>query len=221
MTWHEKHGLAVHLGDWFDRNGPAVPNYILRYFLGTPGTAPFGGRHFETFVGMGDPDRFEATDILAAAALSVTIPSGSALRVLRDDADEFNAVLKRLPRIELWKAERSIFEPDGDALKLFHLLDGLDGIGTTKATKLMAAKRPYLVPVQDAYIEEELMEPGGKFWLPIYDQLADPSLRDFIGGLTAGAPQSVSLLRRIDVAVWMHVNDRKVAERTARKAKRS
>lgn len=209
MNKDDKHGLKVHLGDWFEANHHLIPNYIKRYFVGDAGVGPFAGRHFETFSAMGRPDRFEATDLLAVQALSVTVPSGSALSLLRDEAEEFNSELKNLPTGEFWDEDRSLFEPDGAAIKLFRLLDGLPEVGTTKATKLMAAKRPKLIPVQDSFIEEELMLPQGRFWLPMYDQLADGSLRNFIGELTADAPENVSLLRRIDVSVWMHVNSRK------------
>lgn len=210
-------GLAVYLGEWFETNRASVPRYIERYFHGVgKKPKPFDGRHFETFAGMGDPDRFEPTDILAAGALSVTIPSGSALRLLRDEAEKFNSSLGDMPHGEFWEAKREVFESEGPAVKLFRILDALPGVGTTKATKLMAAKRPHLVPVQDTFIEEELMEPGGRFWLPMYDQLSDSALREFIGELTAGAPDEVSLLRRIDVSVWMHVKDRKKAERAAK-----
>lgn len=116
--------------------------------------------------------------------------------------------------------ERAIFEPGGAAIELYGLLDDLPGVGPTKATKLMAAKRPQLIPIQDAFVEEELMLPKGRFWLPMYDQLADESLRDFIRDLTKTAPARISLLRRIDVAVWMHVNDRKKAERAQLKGLR-
>jgi len=213
MSGEQKHGLAVDLRDWFERNCDAVPRYIERYFKG------FGGRHFETFLGMGQADRFGPTDFLAVQALEVTVPSGSALRILKDDGEKFTAGLRDLPRCEIWQAERKVFEPEGAAVKLFRLLDDLPGVGTTKATKLMAAKRPHLIPVQDAFIDEELVEPGGKFWLPMYDQLADASLRDFIGKMTSGAPVGVSLLRRIDVSIWMHVKERKKAERASKKVR--
>lgn len=211
MGGDSKHGLKVDLGDWFETNRDVVPQYIKRYFFGVPGAGPYAGRHFETLSQMGNPHRFEATDLLAVQALSVTVPSGSALSLLIDQAEEFNAELKNLPGCDIWEAERSIFETEGAATKLFRLLDRLPEVGTTKATKLMASKRPNLVPIQDTFVEEELMEPRGRFWLPIYDQLADASLRKFIHELTAAAPEGVSLLRRIDVSVWMLVNERKKA----------
>jgi hypothetical protein len=208
----EKYGLAVSLREWFERDPERVRNDIQRYFFGIPGEGPFDGRHFESFIAMGDPACFGPVDLLAIQALQVSIPSGSALRLL-GCAAEFNAALNDLPSGQLWETERAVFEPGGAVIKLFKLLDELPHVGTTKATKLMAAKRPHLIPIQDAFVQEALVLPKGRFWLPMYDQLADASLRKFIGDATKGAPDGVSLLRRIDVAVWMHVNDRKKAER--------
>ena len=215
---NEKHGLGVSLREWFEENRDAVPVYIERYFRGVgKNLKPYGGRHFETFIQMSDPDRFGSMDFLAIQALEVSIPSGSALQILEAEVDKYNDLLNGLPHEPIWDVERAVFEPGGAAIKLFDHLDDLPGVGITKATKLMAAKRPRLIPIQDAFVQEELVLPKGRFWLPMYDQLADEPLREFIGGLTNGAPEGVSLLRCIDVAVWMHVNDRKKADRAKQK----
>ena len=216
--YNEKHGLGVSLREWFDENRDAVPVYIERYFRGVgKNPKPYGGRHFEAFIQMSDPDRFGPMDFLAIQALEVSIPSGSALQILKAEVDKYNDLLNGLPHEPIWEAERAVFEPGGAAIELFDHLDDLPGVGITKATKLMAAKRPRLIPIQDAFVQEELVLPKGRFWLPMYDQLADGPLREFIGGLTKGAPDGVSLLRCIDVAVWMHVNDRKKADRAKQK----
>jgi hypothetical protein len=215
---YEKHGLGVSLHDWFEENRDAVPLYMKRYFYGVgDDPKPYGGRHFEAFIEMSDPDRFGPVDFLAIQALEVSVPSGSTLQVLGAAADKCKALLNDLPRGPIWKAKRSVFEPGGAAIELYRLLDDLPGVGATKATKLMAAKRPHLIPIQDAFVEEELILPRGRFWLPMYDQLADASLRDLIGEVTKAAPENISLLRRVDVAVWMHVSDRKKAERARQK----
>jgi len=218
---YEKHGLAVSLWDWFETNREAVPGYLRRYFHGVGDKPkPFAGRLFEEFARKGPEDRFAPTDVFAAQALSVTIPTEAVKKLLYDDAEMFNTALRALPAGDFRKVERSVFGRGGAAVELFKLLDALPGVGTTKATKLMAAKRPDLIPIQDAFVQEELMVPDGKFWLPMHDQLADESLRDFIDLVTKGAPAEVSLLRRIDVAVWMHVNDRKNEARRRAKGKR-
>ena len=101
----------------------------------------------------------------------MSIPSGSALQVHRAAVDKYNDLLMGLPCAPIWEAERAVFEPGGGAIKLFNVLDDLPDVGIAKATKLMAAKRPHLIPIQDACVQEELVLPKGRFWLPMYDQL--------------------------------------------------
>ena len=101
----------------------------------------------------------------------MSIPSGSALQVHRAAVDKYNDLLMGLPCAPIWEAERAVFEPGGGAIKLFNVLDDLPDVGIAKATKLMAAKRPHLIPIQDAFVQEELVLPKGRFWLPMYDQL--------------------------------------------------
>jgi hypothetical protein len=72
------------------------------------------------------------------------------------------------------------------------------------AGKLLAAKRPLLIPILDSHVERVLKPPKGRFWVTMYDQLADESQRQRITRACMSAPQGVALLRCIDVALWMH-----------------
>ena len=72
------------------------------------------------------------------------------------------------------------------------------------ATKLMASKRPRLMPVIDSVVTAVLKPPGGRFWVPMRNQLADAERRRKIAKVVSCAPDNVTLLRRIDVAVWMY-----------------
>jgi hypothetical protein len=68
----------------------------------------------------------------------------------------------------------------------------------------MAAKRPRLIPVYDNEVKPVLKPPRGRFWVMMYDQLSDEGGRQKIAKVCFAAPADVSLLRRIDVALWMH-----------------
>ena len=68
----------------------------------------------------------------------------------------------------------------------------------------MAAKRPRLIPVFDNEVKRALNPPSGRFWVTMYDQLCDEGRRQKIAAVCCTAPAEVSLLRRIDVALWMH-----------------
>jgi hypothetical protein len=60
------------------------------------------------------------------------------------------------------------------------------------------------MPVIDSLVTAVLQPPGGWFWVPMRNQLADPGRRKKIASVVSCAPDNVTLLRRIDVAVWMH-----------------
>jgi hypothetical protein len=71
------------------------------------------------------------------------------------------------------------------------------------AGKLMAAKRPRLIPILDNKVKDFIQPPDGLFWVKLHDELSDESRRSAITDACRSAPPQVSLLRRIDVALWM------------------
>ena len=194
--------FAIDLGDWCQEHAEQIRADLGTYFTG------FNGRHFERFSAMGsaDPNRFAATDVLAVEALSVTVPPNSAAKLIDTEAEEFSALLREIPTDkDLWEVETSDLDEHSDASKLYYRLKGLHGVGPVTASKLMASKRPRLMPVIDTLVSELLQPPGGRFWLPMRNQLADPERRKKIADVVSCAPDGVTMLRRIDVAVWMYV----------------
>jgi hypothetical protein len=200
--------FAFDLGDWFSAHAAEVEKNLHRYFDGRDDDL-FTGRWFETFAAMGDPLRFESSDVLAVETLSVAVPTESASRLLATEADRFNEVLAMIPQSEdLWKLPRSVIEPDSPAAQLHTMLKKLYDVGYVTAGKLLAAKRPQLIPILDSQVERVLKPVKGRFWVTMYDQLADKSRRQNIVRACASAPEGVALLRRIDVALWMHATQR-------------
>jgi hypothetical protein len=61
-----------------------------------------------------------------------------------------------------------------------------------------------VIPILDEEVKRPLKPPKGTFWLTMPDQLADEGHRQKVADACANAPQDVSLLRRIDVALWMY-----------------
>lgn len=194
--------FAVDLGDWCHEHAEQIKRDFDRYFQS------FNGRHFERFSAMGsaDPYRFVATDILAVEALSVGVPPNSTAKLIDTEAEEFGAMLRDIPPDkDLWEVKPSDLDKNSPASKLYYRLTALRGVGPVTATKLMASKRPRLMPVIDTLVSKLLQPPAGRFWLPMHNQLADPERRKKIADVVSCAPDNVTLLRRIDVAVWMHV----------------
>jgi hypothetical protein len=125
--------------------------------------------------------------------------------MLTDDADRFNSLLTKIPSDRaLWEVDRPNIESGSAADQLHGELLTLKKVGWVTAGKLMAAKRPRLVPILDKEVKGLLKPPRGRFWVTMYDELSDSARRRIIAEATASAPADVSLLRRIDVALWMH-----------------
>jgi hypothetical protein len=202
-------GFDLDLGEWFSDKKTQVRRNVDKYFGGKAGDQ-FSGRWFEKFAAMGDPNRFEPSDVLAVEALSVEVRTESAAKLLVTEADRFNSLLERIPTdVDLWDLPRSVIEPGSAAHDLHAGLDDLRKVGWVTAGKLMAAKRPRLIPILDKEVMGLLKPPKGKFWITMHDQLVNDSRRQAIAEVCDCAPDGVSLLRRVDVALWMHATQKK------------
>lgn len=137
------HGLAAKLRQYVA--SPAAATDLQTYY---GPDSRYDGRRYDE-LGDGDPDRFTAEDIVAVSALSVQIPMAYSWRLLRDDADDLNELLRQIPaRLGLWDAGDGVVGPDSPADRLWHRLKsfgqdgGDDGEAWVTAGKLLARKRP-------------------------------------------------------------------------------
>lgn len=203
------YGFAIGIGEWFEENRKTVGKDLAKYFGGNP-NEEFTGRWFEKFAAMGDPNCFGPSDVLAIEALSVELPTESAAKLLILEADQFNGWLEQVPADkDLWEVDRSVVGLGSAADHLHKALVDLDGVGWVTAGKLVAAKRPRLIPILDKEVKKILQPPKQEFWVTMHDQLSDEKRRSLIAEVCNNAPDNVSLLRRIDVALWMHVKTRR------------
>ncbi|OBF46889.1 DUF6308 family protein [Mycolicibacterium monacense] len=195
--------FKIDLARWFEDNSAEVERNLRRYFDGQPGDE-FRGRWFDHFAAMGDPNRFEATDIVAVEALSVEVPTEAAAKLLISDSELFNRLLREIPReVDLWTVGRLPITVGSPADDLHAALKTLPKVGWVTAGKLLAAKRPRLIPILDDRITAMLEPAEGLFWVSMLDELKDAERREVIEKVCRSAPAHVSLLRRIDVALWM------------------
>ena len=88
-------GFAFDLAEWFTKHAEQVNRDLGRYFGGKPGDQ-FTGRWFDDFAAVGDPNRFEASDIIAVEALNVEVPSEAASSLLLTDSERFNSLLREI-----------------------------------------------------------------------------------------------------------------------------
>jgi Family of unknown function (DUF6308) len=194
--------FGIDLADWFATNAEQVDSHLTRYFGGSKDK--FTGRWFEEFAAIGDPNRFEASDVLAVEALSVEVPPEAASILLITESERFNSLLRQIPRDQdLWEVSRLTVNVGGPADDLHIALRTLPRVDWVTAGKLMAAKRPRLIPILDNKVKDFIQPPDGLFWVKLHDELSDESRRSAITDACRSAPPQVGLLRRIDVALWM------------------
>jgi hypothetical protein len=149
-----------------------------------------------------DPFRITADDVLAVAALGVVIPANEAAELVYGNTAAVSEALKRIPlSVTLWNASDDVIGAGSAAWDAWELLER-PYVGRTSKSKLLAVKRPALLPVWDTKIDAYL---GGyaEWWLPLRDALRDDALRAAAAAATSTAPRHVTLLRRMDVALWM------------------
>jgi Family of unknown function (DUF6308) len=63
----------------------------------------------------------------------------------------------------------------------------LPGVDWVTAGKLLAAKRPRLIPILDNRVNDLLKPPEGLFWVSLRDELSDESCRAAIAQAGKGA----------------------------------
>ena len=197
---------------WFfkeERRGAAV-SALQEYFNS------YTGSWFERFVDRDRPNEITERDILAVSTLSVDVPAGTSIWLRDEGKDRVSQLLTKVP------ADQAIWDPDADLTRdgpmsqLWGLLrvekwpsGGKTGMGTTKISKLLATKRPNLIPIYDSLLEKGLF--GGKkpadYWVPwrdLYTSREGDLIRKVAAEIQieAGIDVSVPVLRIIDIVIW-------------------
>lgn len=181
---------------------------LVEQFFDTDG--PFAATTFDTLPD-NDRDRFTTTDLLAVTLLDVALPPPSVRSLLKTDADKFSDLLAAVPDdVDLWNVSD---EDLAHAEVLYWALRVLPQVGRTRASKLMARKRPRLIPVVDRVIIEAL-NLGDDSWVALRACLSDPGVRDSIEACRPdNAPtSSISTLRLLDAAVWIRCSQSRHAK---------
>ncbi|MGY0002490.1 DUF6308 family protein [Micromonospora sp. I033] len=196
-------------------NRGSVPD-LQRYYLGVGGPA-FTGGQFERLGDGGDLPEFAnivtTADLIAVQLLSVQVRPDRALDLLQGQLGrQFAAQLTQIPAdVELGADNAlSLIVEGGHADKAWRMLRDASGMGWVIAGKLLARKRPKLVPVYDEVVSCALGT-GTGFWKWLHGKLReeDGVLAQGLDALhaQAGLPAAVSRLRVLDVVVWMRHRD--------------
>jgi hypothetical protein len=193
---------------------------LVKRYLATDSAdrARYSGAYFERLGGGGDrPETaftFTAEDLLAVSMLSVHIDGYHALHVLHYQARELNDLLAAIPpditpdRPPGCRPDRRRRASPGIvAGDLRHPSPEYDRAGSVAAGKLLARKRPQLIPVYDSRVKKVLSRPriDRSWWHDLRAQLIKD--RELVCQLKsvrrrAGAGR-MSLLRVFEVMCWM------------------
>ncbi|MEU9678391.1 DUF6308 family protein [Streptomyces parvus] len=204
--------VGQRLHDFLDAE--RVADDLRRYFaIGRPpGAGVFTGGRFEHLAGGGDrqqvANRFTAEDLIAVQTLSVTVPAPVALDLLEGRlGTQLSELLRDIPTgTDLADADASFVAEGSPAHQAWTLLENQHNVGWVIAGKLLARKRPRLLPVYDRVVRCALGRPLS-FWTELRTALRenDGALHHRLLDLrqSAGLPQTVSALRVADVMVWM------------------
>lgn len=198
---------------------PTLGRPVLRYFEGrcadwavtalqaychgtrAEGRPLYTGACFEALAARDHPDAFTASDLVAVSMLSVTVPPRAAIRLLVDT--EADALLRAIgPDRPIWETEESDLDDDSPASRLWEFLRSLEDIGPVTAGKLMAVKRPQLVPIYDQHVGAALGPPRRHFWLAMRRSMIDA--HGAVESVVQSAGVAVTPLRAVDIVVWMH-----------------
>jgi hypothetical protein len=198
-----------------ERRTAEAAELLQRYYATTSKGAPaYSGSQFEAVAALNtDPYSIGPADFIAAAMLSVDIPAQAAIRLLVRDAAEITDLLEQIP------VDRDIVDIDpcelirgSAASKLWSVLRrGTDGMGRTRTSKLLAAKRPRLIPIWDSFVEKATGLDTADYWrqfqrvLTADDHAVWTWLSD-LRELAPNVPNDVSNLRILDVLLWMTVD---------------
>ncbi len=190
-----------------------LQSYFVRQLR--DGSGPlYTGAMFEKIGGdqTGVADRYTPADLIAVSMLSVDVPARVSIALLGPDAQTAASLLASIPPgLDLVDAGPSVISKGSPAWELWDMLMAYGDVGPTTASKLIARKRPRLIPVQDSVVVATLHHPKrGDFWASMRETLH----RDIGEGRTlstwlrqahetAEIGPEISELRIFDVLVWL------------------
>lgn len=180
---------------------------LLAAYL-TPGlfTGSLWDPAIERRIGPAERNTIDVEDLYSPTLLSAPI-RGSAGQAILERADTITGLLRDVDHdVELWHPDDAkVTEALERAQRLVNELESVAHVGPTRASKLVAAKRPRLVPIWDSQVSKALgagQMTWQQYWTawrhgitPAIDELRSIA-RD------VGHPE-LSPLRTIDIIIWM------------------
>ncbi len=196
-----------------------IQQHLNRYFT------IYKGRFFEILREKSSPRRFGILDVSAAETLSVVVPP-QAVNWLTSTDKERDALLDEICDVlvpgkdDLRTCDLRLLTGDqkrpeaGGALFHLYYLFRKNKIGPVTTSKLLAVKFPKVVPILDSRVSALLkLRQHGDWWLTVRSLLIDPNydVSTTISGFALPtSAENVSLLRRLDIILWMEAHARQI-----------
>ncbi|MBB3750387.1 hypothetical protein FHT44_002848 [Mycolicibacterium sp. BK634] len=209
--WHRQWPAVIVDCDT-NRARPLLESY---YGLRPNGMPRYTGAHFEIVTALNeDPNTLAPADFVAVSLLSVNVSKEAVIRLLADDtAADITRLLRAIPAdVAIVDAPSDLLATASPAGQLWeHLRFGRDGVGPTTTSKLLAAKRPQLLPIWDSFVEQATGLGTEDYWRKFQSVLIadDRRIWNWLTELKSEistVPKVVSPLRILDVVLWMLVD---------------
>lgn len=201
-----------------DEAARLVAAYYRRSADGLPA---YTGSYFNSWASGGDAEKnrntITADDLIAISFLSVKIPGEAAFGFLHTHKDKISGLLREIPSdrnlADVSSTEFSrVLGEDSAATHLWDVLRGRDtgrwGVGRTKASKIMARKRPHLIPIYDSVVAPLMgLKKSDNQWITWHGAIMeDPGLSPRLQQIRdkSGIEEPISDLRVMDIVLWMH-----------------
>jgi hypothetical protein len=185
------------------------------------GLPAYAGSYFNSWAGGGDSRDYAGTitadDLIAVSFLSVDVPGEAAFGILDTHNEKISGLLGKIPvdrdLADVSPAEfPEMYGENSAAVKLWRVIRGSDtgrwGIGPTKASKIMARKRPRLIPIYDSVVAPLMgLKDSDNQWAAWHGAfLEDPGLSERLGRIRvmSGIQDPIPDIRVMDIVLWMH-----------------
>ena len=190
--------LATRIGSYIE--GDEATRLIRKYYSGR-----YTGSRYDELASP-DPNQITSEDIAAVALLSVELTGQAVEALLWTHAQGLAEHLKDVPDTPLHEVDdEEEFEP------LWRLQDYFEehlrgiGIGPVRRSKLLAHKRPHLIPIRDQHVLRAFVGGDKPLTRPLWQALrADDGIVGRLDSLRTEINRpELSLIRVLDVVVWM------------------
>ena len=183
----------------------STKDLVHRYF-NPQGNEPFAGALFHT-LGDNDPSRFGNDDLLSLNLLDESV---TALQIEKLTRGKFDDLLQALgENYDITELDGGPYEP---ANKIWIALFDIHGFGPTRVAKLLARKRPKLIPIRDSIVNKQLQIAGFSWWKSLAATMRHSHVKELLEEMSPTKDEcDVSHLRVLDVAIWMHGSQSKAA----------